>query len=78
MTGWFNSLDNPKTQDNMYPVKDCKLLGVMLADFRLPQLNRLYVCIGLATPTYYDRIEYPQVIGLHTSPNVKFTDSYPD
>ncbi len=38
----------------------------------------VYLCLGLATPTPYDEIEYPQVIGLHTNPLAPFSSNYPD
>lgn len=75
-TGKF-SLENPKTKDKMYPVKDCKWVGLISKDFKLPNFKKIFVCIGLATPSPFDRVEYPQVVGLHTSPNVAFPDNYP-
>lgn len=72
------SLNNPKTQDNLYPVKDCRWLGLMNDGNIPPQTKRIFICIGLATPTPYDRIEYPQVVGVHTLPCLGFTATYPD
>ncbi len=71
-------VSNPKTNDNTYPIKDCKWVSLLNDNFRPPQFKQIFVTIGLATPTYYDSTEYPQIIGIHTSPNVKFTESYPD
>lgn len=77
VTGAFN-MQNPKTQDKLYPVKDCKWERLVLNNYIPPKLEQIFVCIGLATPTPYDGIEYPQVIGIHTLPNIDFPDTYPD
>ncbi|MDW7651225.1 MAG: hypothetical protein SCK29_11735 [Bacillota bacterium] len=70
--------DNPKTQDTQYPLKDCKWLSLMNKGYRLPRFEKIFACIGLATPAPYDGVEYPQVIGIHTMPDIKITDNYPD
>jgi hypothetical protein len=44
----------------------------------IPLLDEVYFCIGLATPAPYDGVEYPQVIGLHTNPEINWPTEYPD
>lgn len=75
-TGSF-SLGNPKTIDNLYPVKDCKWERLLQQNYQPPDFERIFVCFGLAIPTPYDRIEYPQIIGLHTLPDVEHPINYP-
>ena len=71
-------LNNPKTKYNDYIVKDCKWSHLILQKVQTPIFNEIYFCIGLATPTRYDGIEYPQMIGLHTKPEVAWPLEYPD
>lgn len=71
-------LDNPTTKYHDYIVKDCNWARLLANGYRLEQPQKAYLCIGLATPTGYDGVEYPQVIGLHTSPEIGLTDTYPD
>lgn len=71
-------LNNPKTKNNDYIVKDCKWAHLILQRVQLPALTEIYFCIGLATPAPHDRVEYPQVIGLHTEPEVAWPQEYPD
>ncbi|GAE95055.1 hypothetical protein JCM21714_4262 [Gracilibacillus boraciitolerans JCM 21714] len=40
--------------------------------------NRIYIAIGLATPNSYDGVEYPQIIGIHTDPEVTISNMYPN
>jgi hypothetical protein len=71
-------VSNPKTKYKDYIVKDCKWERVILSEVTLPQTwNKVYLCLGLATRTTYDGIEYPQVVGLHTSPFVSKPTTYP-
>lgn len=70
--------DNPHTNNRDYIVKDCKWCGLMTEGVNMPEPSEIYLCIGLATPTKYDGIEYPQVIGLHTYPLAPFSPNYPD
>lgn len=76
LTGNFY-LGNPQTRDNLYPVKDCKWVGLLQQDYQPPTFEQIFACIGLATPTPYDGKEYPQIIGLHTSPDVEYPMNYP-
>ncbi len=76
-TGSFN-LNNPKTTNGDYIVKDCKWSGLMLANHRVPRFREIYLCIGLATPAPYNNVEYPQIIGLHTNPLIPYPSEYPD
>lgn len=73
----FN-VDNPKTATRRYRVKDCKWESLVLQG-KHPNITfeEVYLCIGLATPAPYDGVEYPQVIGLHTKPEVLALDTYP-
>lgn len=77
LEGAFN-MDNPLTKSDSYPIKDCKWTGLLSNNYNLPNFEKVFICIGLATPTPYDGVEYPQVIGIHTLPNTPFTESYPD
>ncbi len=65
----FN-VDNPRTNNGDYIVKDLVWSDAVLKDLvdKKQAYNDIYLTIGLATPAPYDGIEYPQVIGLHTSP----------
>lgn len=70
-------MDNPRTRDGNIIVKDCKWEGQILRNGRIPAAyEQIYVCIGNATP--YNGVEYPQVIGLHTSPHLAYSNHYPD
>jgi len=66
---------NKTSAGNQY-YADCKWERLILNNFRPPNFQRLYICIGLATP--FNGIEYPQVIGIHSLPDVNFPESYPD
>jgi hypothetical protein len=70
---------NPKTTQGNYIVKDCKWSNLVLNNSvrNESKYNNIYLSIGLATPTGYDGIEYPQVIGLHTDPEIPLPNSYP-
>lgn len=73
----FN-VTNPKTKTGDYIVKDCKWSSLILNKLVNNQTHiHTYLAIGLATPTGYDGVEYPQVIGLHTNPEILFPNSYP-
>lgn len=73
------ALGNPHTKNGDIIVKDCKWEALVLNRATLPtQYNHIYLCIGLATPSPYNGVEYPQVIGLHTDPEVKRLLSYPN
>ncbi|MEK4106991.1 hypothetical protein NST28_23105 [Paenibacillus sp. FSL R10-2791] len=79
----FNSTEldiiNPHTNNGNIVVKDCKWEGHLLRNEPIPFLYRqVYVCIGLATPSGFNGIEYPQVVGLHTIPHLNFSLNYPD
>ncbi|MCY7674845.1 dual OB domain-containing protein [Bacillus safensis] len=65
----FN-VDNPQTYNGDYIVKDLVWSDAVLKNLvdKKQAYNDIYLTIGLATPTPYNGIEYPQVIGLHTSP----------
>ncbi|MFI8721271.1 dual OB domain-containing protein [Bacillus altitudinis] len=65
----FN-VDNPQTYNGDYIVKDLVWSDAVLKDLvdKKQAYTDIYLTIGLATPSPYNRIEYPQVIGLHTSP----------
>lgn len=76
-TGNFD-VSNPLTNNSDYPVKDCKWSGLMIEGYRVLRFQAIYLCVGLATPTPYDGVEYPQVIGLHTVPDTLCTAHYPD
>ena len=69
-------LNNQKTGNNDYPVKDCKWARLILQGVSIPVLSEIYFCIGLATP--FNSVEYPQVIGLHTKPEIPWLQEYPD
>ena len=71
-------IGNPLTAKKDYIVKDCKWSALMVGNIRAPKPNEVYLCLGLATLTPYDGIEYPQVIGLHTNPPAPFSANYPD
>lgn len=73
------SLSNPRTNDGSIIVKDCKWEAIVKQqNLILDVFSQKYLCIGLATPTAFDGIEYPQVIGLHTDPEHPKLPSYPD
>lgn len=75
----FN-VTNPKTNKGDYIVKDCKWSNLVLNNFVSNNQNYsdIYLTLGLATPTNYDGEEYPQVIGLHTNPEIPFPINYPN
>jgi hypothetical protein len=58
-------INNPRTNNGAYVVKDCRW-EELLSNDRNPGLqhNRLFFCVGLATP--YNGIEYPMAIGIIT------------
>lgn len=60
----FN-LENPRTKNGDYIVKDCRWKE-LIANNDVPDIqhNRLFFCVGLATP--YNGIEYPMAIGIIT------------
>jgi hypothetical protein len=66
---------NPHTNSGNYPIKCCKWERIILNGEHGYNFERTYVCIGLATP--WNGIEYPQIIGLHTDPEVGFPNTYP-
>lgn len=70
------SLDNPHVNYSNYPVKDCKWAGLIIQGYQRPDFSKVYACIGLATQ--WNGTEYPQLIGLHTMPDVPYPSSYPD
>ena len=82
MTFTNNAFDvtNPKTSAGNYIVKDCKWSNVVLNQSvtNTQTYIDIYLSIGLATPTGYDGVEYPQVIGLHTNPEVTLPNNYPN
>lgn len=69
------SLDNPQVKFKNYKLKDCKWAGLVLQGYS-SSFNKVYACIGLATQ--FNGKEYPQLIGLHTSPEAPFSNTYPD
>ena len=71
-------INNPLTARRDYIVKDCKWSALMVGNISVPKPKEVYLCLGLATPTPYDGIEYPQIIGLHTNPPAPFSSNYPD
>ncbi|HDR7805743.1 hypothetical protein OCA42_24510 [Bacillus cereus] len=75
----FN-VDNPKTNYIHYIVKDCKWVPLVLNNTidNNAVYNEIYLVLGLATKNNFDGIEYPQVIGLHTEPEVPMLDTYPN
>ena len=70
------SLDNPHVNFSNYKIKDCKWAGLIMQGYHGPNFNEVYACIGLATR--FRGVEYPQLIGLHTIPAVRYPLSYPD
>lgn len=74
----FN-VTNPKTTAGDYIVKDCKWNSIILNNLfiNIQPHKHIYLAIGLATPTPFNGVEYPQVIGLHTNPKVAYSNSYP-
>jgi len=75
LTGINFSLDNPQVKFKNYKLKDCKWAGLVLQGYS-SSFNKVYASIGLATQ--FNNKEYPQLIGLHTSPEAPFPSSYPD
>ncbi|WP_047150827.1 dual OB domain-containing protein [Aneurinibacillus tyrosinisolvens] len=71
----FN-ITNPHTRMGDYIVKDCRWIPHVINGNATGNLDDIYLCIGLATP--WKGVEYPQVIGLHTSPGVRILASYPN
>lgn len=73
------NVENPRTQRGNYIVKDCKWSTLILnQDPNIDiAFSEIYFVIGLATPTNYDNVEYPQLIGLHTFPEVHYPLTYP-
>lgn len=73
-------VSNPKTNLGDYIVKDCKWSNIVLKNTHNnhQSFSDIYVAIGLATPTGYDGIEYPQVIGFHTNQQVPLPTDYPN
>lgn len=69
---------NPLTNRGDYIVKDCKWSSLIL-DNIVPNVTftNTYVSIGLATPTPFNSVEYPQIIGLHTRPETPIPINYP-
>jgi hypothetical protein len=76
--GFKFDLNNPTTNNNDYPVKDCKWSRIVLQGTPIPVLNEIYFCIGLAIPSPFNGVEYPQMIGLHTKPEIPWPLEYPD
>lgn len=77
LTGDNFSLDNPHVRFNNYIIKDCKWSGLVMQDYhQWPKFSEVYACIGLATQ--WNGTEYPQLIGLHTNPDIPCLPSYPD
>lgn len=72
-------VNNPLTNKGDYIVKDCKWASLILKD-EVPKIpyTDIYVSIGLATPSPFNNVEYPQVIGIQTKVEVPFPDSYPN
>jgi len=71
----FN-LNNPHVKYANYKLKDCRWAGLIMQNYSVPHFDEIYATIGLATS--FRGTEYPQVIGLHTSPQAPYPDSYPD
>lgn len=71
----FN-LDNPHVNFSNYKIKDCKWAGLVIQGYQRPNFNEVYACIGLATR--FRGVEFPQLIGLRTFPDVLYPSSYPD
>jgi hypothetical protein len=69
-------LDNPHVRFSNYKLKDCKWAGLVMQSHRLPHFSEVYAAIGLATQ--FRGTDYPQIIGLHTNPNMPFPETYPD
>jgi len=78
LKGMDFDLGNPLTTNSDYPVKDCKWESLVLRRYRVNELKKIFFCIGLATPAPYNNIEYPQIIGLHTDPEIPYPSAYPD
>jgi hypothetical protein len=74
------SVTNPKTTPGNYIVKDCKWSNLVLNNTIRDNLsfNKIYLAIGLATKWGVNQIEYPQVIGLHTEPEIQTPLTYPN
>lgn len=73
------NLLNPRTNNGNIIVKDCRWERLILNGTAVPAAySKIYVCIGLAIPTPYDGVEYPQVVGLQTFPHVNPLPTYPD
>jgi len=73
------NLYNPRTNNGNIVVKDCKWEILLLNGKEIPEeINHKYICIALATPNPRDGIEYPQIVGFHTFPNVLCEKTYPD
>lgn len=70
---------NPKTTPGNYIVKDCKWSNIVLnRTLRFNYFDKIYLAIGLATKWGDNQIEYPQVIGLHTDPEILPPATYPN
>ncbi len=61
-------------------VNDCKRAPLVLNNVvnTTTVYSELYLVIGLATKNNFDGVEYPQVIGLHTKPEIPMLNSYPN
>jgi len=75
----FN-VTNPKTTPGNYIVKDCKWCNIVLNGTinNDKKYADIYLAIGLATAFGVNHIEYPQVIGLITNPEVPLPNNYPN
>ncbi|WP_330501607.1 hypothetical protein V2I71_21725 [Peribacillus frigoritolerans] len=73
------SVTNPKTIPGNYIVKDCKWSRLVLNQSVSNSIayDEIYLVIGLATKWGDNNTEYPQVIGLHTEPEVLSLSTYP-
>jgi hypothetical protein len=76
--GFSFKLDNPLTNNKDYIIKDCKWARAVLDNEKFQNFKEIFVCIGLATPAPFNNIEYPQIIGIHTIPELPWHINYPD
>jgi hypothetical protein len=72
------NVGNIQTNNHRYILKDCKWIPYVLEnDLPKGTYGEIYIAIGLATPAPYNGVEYPQIIGIHTNPEISLKSSYP-
>ena len=76
VTGQQFDVANPFMMDSEYIVKDCKWEGLIKSGVQCTNLQRAFVCIGLAPPI--NGVQYPQILGFHSDPDIVHPASYPD